>query len=288
MTAIQPELDVAPAATAAPAPVVGSRPGWTARAGTASATSTGRPRREPGPGAHRGCCGPRVASPTGGRCRRDRSPEAAGGLVRSRWQAAGFRDDFQSAAWRERAADWSSATRPAWIPARSRSGGAHRRATTERRRCPVGSRPAHRRGPSWSPSTTRPGARADDGRCRGSAPRWPLAATAARTLRRRCVRVELHHPPPTPSHRCISWEHSDAALARQLGRIHDIAAEAVAAEQRAARGDVDDAFPPRPGAMCGWCDFAAHCPDGQAASRRQPAWAGLPPELESTVDDVLD
>ena len=104
-------------------------------------------------------------------------------------------------------------------------------------------------------------------------------------MRRRCVRVELHH---LPSGDVISWEHSEAGLARQLGRIHDIAAEAVAAEQQGAGGDLDAAFPPRPGAMCGWCDFAAHCPEGQAASRRQPAWAGLPPEVESTVDDLLD
>jgi hypothetical protein len=85
----------------------------------------------------------------------------------------------------------------------------------------------------------------------------------------------------------ISWEHSDAGLARQLSRIHDIAAEAVAAEAAAAEGDLDAAFPPRPGTQCGWCDFASHCPKGRAAAPRQPPWAGLPPELESTVDDIL-
>ena len=35
----------------------------------------------------------------------ERTPQSAGSLVRAGWQPSGFRDDAQSAAWRERAAD---------------------------------------------------------------------------------------------------------------------------------------------------------------------------------------
>jgi RecB family exonuclease len=103
---------------------------------------------------------------------------------------------------------------------------------------------------------------------RGSLALAVYALAAARTLRRRCVRVELHH---LPTGDVVGWEHDDPALVRQLSRAHDIAAEAAAAE---ASGD-PAAFPARPGPMCGWCDFSAHCPEGRAAAAAQPSWAGL-------------
>jgi putative RecB family exonuclease len=36
-----------------------------------------------------------------------------------------------------------------------------------------------------------------------------------------------------------------------------------------------DAFPPRPGSWCSWCDFRAACPEGSAASERRRPWDGL-------------
>jgi RecB family exonuclease len=217
----------------------------------------------------------------------DRSPQSAGGLVRARWKPAGFRDDAQSAAWRERAADmverYVAGLDPADEPI-----GVERTVALRTDRLALSGRidRLDRRGDELvvvDYKTGRHVLTTDD--ARGSLALAVYAAAAARTLHRRCVRVELHH---LPSGDVISWEHSDDGLARQLGRIHDIAGEAVAAEQQAAAGDLDAAFPPRPGTMCGWCDFAGHCPEGQAGSRRQPGWAGLPPEVESTVDDVLD
>jgi hypothetical protein len=89
----------------------------------------------------------------------------------------------------------------------------------------------------------------------------------------------------------VVWEHSETSLLRQLARADDIGDEAARAHSVAATGDPDAleaAFPPRPGGQCGWCDYLAHCPAGQAAapSRNQP-WAGLPLEVTSSVDDVV-
>ena len=100
---------------------------------------------------------------------------------------------------------------------------------------------------------------------------------AARVLRRPCHRVELHHLPTGTVH---AWEHTEATLARQVGRAEDIAAECAAADDEFRAGlpdpgGVDEVFPPSPGPGCGWCDFRAVCPEGSAADLRPPPLDGL-------------
>jgi RecB family exonuclease len=107
---------------------------------------------------------------------------------------------------------------------------------------------------------------------RGSMAMALYALAAGRTLRARCVRVELHH---LPTGEVLAWDHSTEALDRHLDRAHGLAAEIVAAQD----------YPPRPGPMCGWCDFAAHCPEGRAAAAPKASWAGLAEELEPAGDD---
>jgi hypothetical protein len=124
---------------------------------------------------------------------------------------------------------------------------------------------------------------------RGSLALAVYAMAAARTMRLPCVRVELHH---VPSGEVVAWEHTEATLQRHLARAEDIADEAVAAHAAVTSGDpaaLESAFPPRTGPQCAWCDFLSHCPAGQDAApqRRQP-WAGLPADVVSTVDDLLD
>jgi RecB family exonuclease len=221
----------------------------------------------------------------------ERTPEAAAALVRSRWQTQGFRDDVQARDWRERAAGmvqrYAGTLDPVDEPL-----GVERTVAMRTQSLALSGRidRLDRRGEELvvvDYKTGRHVLTTDD--ARGSLALAVYAAAAARTFRRRCVQVELHH---LPSGDVIRWEHTDATLDRQLGRVHDIAAEAVAAHQvvtqQAPAGNLEEVFPPRPGPMCGWCDFAAHCPEGQAAAARQPPWAGLPPEFESTVDDVLE
>ncbi len=104
---------------------------------------------------------------------------------------------------------------------------------------------------------------------RGSLALALYAVAAAATLRRPCVRVELHHVPTGAVH---AFNHTDESLARQVGRAEQIADEAVAAT---ADISLSDAFPARPGAQCGSCDFRAHCPEGSAAAPARLPWAAL-------------
>jgi RecB family exonuclease len=110
---------------------------------------------------------------------------------------------------------------------------------------------------------------------RGSLALALYAIAAAATLRRPCLRVELHHVPTGAVH---AFDHSDESLARQLRRAEQIADEAASATAALSAPDALDArdpFPPRPGAQCGSCDFRAHCPEGVAAAPARLPWAAL-------------
>jgi RecB family exonuclease len=114
---------------------------------------------------------------------------------------------------------------------------------------------------------------------RTSLPLALYALAAERVMRRPCRRVELHH---LPTGRVLAWEHTDQSLARQLRRAEDIAAECAAADEQ-YRAEKDggqesaaaEAFAPRPGSWCGWCDYRAHCPEGSAASESRRPWDAL-------------
>jgi RecB family exonuclease len=200
----------------------------------------------------------------------------------------GFRDDEQAAQWRERAAEmverYAARLDPADEPV-----GVERTVALKTDRLAVSGRidRLDRRGEELvvvDYKTGRHVLSTDD--ARGSLALALYALAAARTMHRDCTKVELHH---LPSGDVVVWEHTPETLDRHLGRAHDIAAEVAEAHVRAESGDLDAAFPPRPGQLCSWCDFAAHCPEGRAAApQRTLPWAGLPSDITSTVDDVLD
>ena len=102
------------------------------------------------------------------------------------------------------------------------------------------------------------------------------ALAAARTLRRECRRVELHH---LPTGSVLAWEHTADGLARQLRRADAIAADIADLDERFRAGvspaEADSMYPPVAGSMCGWCDFNRSCPTGAAAARPRDPWAGL-------------
>jgi RecB family exonuclease len=210
----------------------------------------------------------------------DRTTDNAARLVREKWIGLGFRDDAQSDEWRERATTmvcrYVDGLDPHLEPV-----GIERTVAMRTERLAVSGRidRLDRRGDELvvvDYKTGRHVLTTDD--ARGSLALAIYAMAAARTLRRECLSVELHH---LPSGSVVTWQHTDETLARHLGRAEDIAAEAVAAQ---ASGD-DAAFPPRPGPMCGWCDFSASCPEGRAAAAPYAPWAGLAEDIAPLADD---
>jgi RecB family exonuclease len=200
-----------------------------------------------------------------------RTPTAAGDVVEAVWSAEGFRDDAQSTGWRARARAmverYLARVDPAVEPV-----GVERTVAMRTSRLALSGRIDRlddRAGElvvvdyktGRRPPTT------DD--ARGSLALALYAAAAARTLRRPCRRVELHH---VPSGEVVGWEHTDDALGRQLARSAEVADEIVAAGRDPGR---TDNFPARPGAQCGWCSFRAHCAEGQAAAPARAAWDAL-------------
>jgi RecB family exonuclease len=102
------------------------------------------------------------------------------------------------------------------------------------------------------------------------------AIAAARVLRRRCVRVELHH---LPTGDVVAHDHTPETLDRHLSRAEAIAVEAGAADaaHRAGlpAGELDRVFPANVSPKCRWCDFARHCPEGSAAFPPARSWSAL-------------
>ena len=207
--------------------------------------------------------------------RGERTTERAATLVREKWIELGFRDDEQSHDWRERAAAMVERY-VAGVDHRVEPVGVERTVAMRTDRLAVSGRidRLDRRGDELvvvDYKTGRHVLTTDD--ARGSLALALYAMAAARTMRRECLSVELHH---LPTGAVVAWRHSPDTLDRHLRRAGEIAAEAAAAE---ARGGTEDAFPPRPGPGCAWCDFSAHCPEGRAAAVPKAPWDGLAPDV---------
>lgn len=102
------------------------------------------------------------------------------------------------------------------------------------------------------------------------------AVGAARTLRRPCRRVELHH---LPSGSVLAWEHTDEGLSRHVARANSVAADIADLDERFRAGvapeEADRMYPPSVGSLCAWCDFNRCCPEGSAAATPRESWAGV-------------
>ncbi|TMR07288.1 PD-(D/E)XK nuclease family protein [Actinomadura soli] len=230
----------------------------------------------------------------------ERTPEAAGTLLTRGWLTDGFRDEAQSAEWRDRARDMTERY-VAGLDPHDEPLGVERTVATRTDRIAVSGRidRLDARGAELvvvDYKTGRHVLTADD--ARGSLALAIYAVAASRVLRRPCHRVELHH---LPSGEVAAWEHTDESLARHIRRAESIAGEAAEADEayrarvpKPRRGETppaaeaprevehaphDDLFPPRPGALCSWCDFARHCPEGQEAAPRKDPWAALPVDV---------
>jgi RecB family exonuclease len=220
----------------------------------------------------------------------ERTAAAAERLVRRDWLPEGFKDDAQSAQYRDVAATWVAdyvtgldrSVEPlgvertvAWRTDRLAFSGRVDRIDVR----PInGVREAvvvdYKTG-------RRP---VGDEEARSSLALALYAPAVSRTLRLPCVQVELHH---LPTRTVAVWRHDDRTLSRHLRRATDIADEAQAAQQAlgkpvsepvtdSAAQTRSERFQPNPGAGCAWCDYRSVCPEGQAASNQAQPWAALP------------
>ena len=195
-------------------------------------------------------------------------------LLKATWVREGYRDDEQERAAYRRALGWletyATEAEPDFEPL-----AAERTVAAKTRTLALSGRVDRidRRGDEIvivDYKTGRSGLSPDD--ARGSRALALYAYAAGRVFRTTCRRVELHH---LPSGTVAGHEHTEESLARHLSRAEETAADIVAAEKAIVGGaDPDQAFPTRPGPICGWCDYRRSCPVGQEQPGQQP-WAAV-------------
>jgi putative RecB family exonuclease len=207
-----------------------------------------------------------------------RTPEAGGELLVGAWLTAGFRDGTQLAAARERARGQVERYL-AGVDAGDEPVGVERTVAVATPRALLWGRVDRiddRAGEGIvvvDYKTGRSVLTVDD--ARSSLALAVYASAAARTLRRRCTRVELHH---LPTGEVVAWDHTEATLADRLRRADSLAARLGSLDERYRAGmsaaEADEEFPARVGQQCGWCEFRSVCAPGQAVPGRAP-WEGV-------------
>jgi RecB family exonuclease len=102
------------------------------------------------------------------------------------------------------------------------------------------------------------------------------ALATARTFRRPCVTVELHH---VPTGEVVAHQHTQESIQRHLDRAESLALEAGAADTAYRGGLTGDGlaatFPAQPSPSCRWCDFLRACPEGSARFAPAQPWEAL-------------
>lgn len=161
-----------------------------------------------------------------------RTPVMAAILLANGWIREGFRDEEQSAQWRDRAREMVSSYVATLDPG-DEPVGVERTVATRTSVIAVSGRVDRldRRGDELVVVDYKTGRRpltTDD--ARSSIALAVYAIASSRMMRRACHRVELHH---LPTGSVVEWEHSDESLARHLRRAEEIALEAA---------DADDAY----------------------------------------------
>jgi putative RecB family exonuclease len=197
-------------------------------------------------------------------------------LVRRRWLTDGFQNADQSAQVRERACRWVEEYLLRVDPAQEPIGIERTVAAPTRRLALSGrvDRIDSRSDGGLVIVDYKTGRRPlSDDDARSSLALALYCVGAARTLRRPCTRVELHH---LPTGTVAAHEHSEQSLERKVVEAESIAHDAVRADAAYAAGQAgDDVFPARPGSLCSWCDFRRHCPQGQQAAPDVEPWAAV-------------
>jgi hypothetical protein len=168
-----------------------------------------------------------------------RTAARAGALVSACWLRDGWRDDEQSERWRLRAQQMVEAYVSALDPEDAPLA-VERQVATRTARLAVSGRidRLDQRAGDLVVVDYKTGRRwLTDEDARDSLALALYAVAAARTYRRPCRQVELHH---LPSGRVLRWEHDDAGLQAHLDRAHGIADRIVAAAESLAAGRAPD------------------------------------------------
>jgi putative RecB family exonuclease len=222
-----------------------------------------------------------------------RTSAGAGGLIERHWQHDGFRDEQQSAQYRETARVWVenyvSALDPDDEPlgVERTVGATTSRLALSGRVDRIDDRDGELVVVDYKTGRTTPDA--DD--VRASQALALYAVAVARTFHRPCTRVELHH---LPSGQIVSHAHTPESLQRHVQRAENTAddigaaTDTLAAASAAPVGEssessessdstsvADELFAPAPGPSCSWCDFRRICPEGRQASVQRESWTGL-------------
>lgn len=205
----------------------------------------------------------------------ERTPAAGSALVKQGWIPVGFRDQEHSHEWRARSAAQVAAYLERVDPHRQPVGIERTVAFVTEGLRVTGriDRLDERDGELVvvDYKTSRQPGTVDDART--SLPLALYAAAIWKMFRRRTLRVELHH---VPTGDVVAHEHTPESLARKVDEARSIARDAQRADADFARfGAESELFPPVTGPLCGWCDFRAHCPEGQAAAPEKSDWAAL-------------
>ncbi|MBK1788936.1 RecB family exonuclease [Prauserella cavernicola] len=212
-----------------------------------------------------------------------RTPERAAALVTDQWNDAGFLDAEQAGAYRDRAKRWvaeyveHSDVTPdpvgleRWVSAPVSPGEGPPSLIVEGRADRIDERDGELVIIDYKTGRRTP----DEHEARGSQALALYAVAAARTLRRPCHRVELHH---VPTGTVAAAEHTDESLRRQLSRADETATELqTATDTLEAGGNADELFPARTSRRCSWCDFRPSCAEGQQAAPAARSWELLAP-----------
>lgn len=221
--------------------------------------------------------------------RAKRDPERLAGLLVASWKGGGWRDRAQQVRWQAQALEWLRAYVRRWAhdgePVALERTVAFKTATMafSGRLDRLDERAGELVVVDYKTGRHPP----DSEAVRTSAALALYAEATSRTLRRPCRRVELHH---LPSGVEVGFEHTPDSLARQVRRADALAGEiaAVTSVWEARTVALDEAFPARPGALCSWCDYRAHCPEGRAAAPERSSWAALEPAESIDADGPGD
>lgn len=221
--------------------------------------------------------------------RAERDPERLPELLAASWNGAGWRDRAQQVRWQAQALEWLRAYVRRWAhhgePMALERTVAFKTATMalSGRLDRLDERAGELVVVDYKTGRRPPDVEA----VRTSAALALYAEATSRTLRRPCRRVELHH---LPSGVEVGFDHTPESLARQVSRADALAGDIAAATRAwaARRVALDEAFPARPGPLCSWCDYRAHCPEGRAAAPERSPWAALEPAEACEADGVGD